>query len=148
MPENVPDDCHPQVRQLVAYWASIHPPQGLPGRQHFDPRDVSNLLANLRILDVIGDPPRFRVRLFGTRLVDFFGRDLTGQWYDEAFVGFIGSRTEKDYLTSMATGQPSWRRGKPLFVYDKEFQQVERVFLPLAADGRTVDMFLDMQVFE
>lgn len=144
---NIPDDCHPQIKQLVAHWVSIHPPQGLPGRQHFDPRDVRGLLANLRLLDVSGNPPRFQVRLFGTRLVEFFGRDLTGHFYDEAFDGFIGSRTEKDFLTSMATGQPSWRRGKPLFMYEKEFQTVERVILPLAADGCTVDMLLNMQLF-
>ena len=36
---------HPRVARLYRYWLSIHPPGGgLPGRQHFDPVDVPELL--------------------------------------------------------------------------------------------------------
>jgi hypothetical protein len=144
---NVPENCHPILRRGIAYWHAIHPPEGLPGRQHLDPVDIPDLLPHMRLVDVEGDPPRFRVRLVGSQIVAFFGQDLTGRWYHEEFDSFFGSRTEKDFVASMRTHQPSWRRGNPLFVSGKDFRITERVFLPFARDGREVDMFLNLVVF-
>jgi hypothetical protein len=40
--------------------------------------------------------------------------------------------------------QPRWRRGAASFERDKKYLTVERVFLPLARDGKTVDMAIGM----
>jgi hypothetical protein len=47
----------------------------------------------------------------------------------------------KRYHRIAETGVPSWRRGRPLFWFDK-VAEIENVLLPLARDGRTVDMFV------
>src|SRR3546814_691455 len=84
-PPSPPSGYHPDIAALVAYWHSIHPPQGLPGRRHFDPVDVPWLLPHIWLLDVFRDPWRFRMRLVGTGIVAHAGRDSTGRWLDDAF---------------------------------------------------------------
>lgn len=139
---NLADSCHPNVRQIVDYWISIHPANGIPGRQHFDPLDVPNLLPNIRLLDVVGDPPRFRVRLMGTRLREFFGAEQTGCWLDELFHNLKGSLIHIELQRTIETREPRWRRGKPALDIEKDYLDMERIYLPFARDGWHVDMIL------
>ncbi len=141
-PGNVPETCHQNIREIVEYWVRIHPETGLPGRQHFDPLEVPRLLPNIRLLDVIGMPPRFRIRLMGTRLRDFFGAELTGMWLDEVFSNLDGSLTHIELLNAIETKGPRWRRGRPALDIDKDFLDMERVYLPFAKDGRNIDLIL------
>lgn len=132
----------------MSYWEAIGPVGGLPGRQHFDPIDVPSILANIWLIDVQGEPLRFRFRLVGTRVVEFLGRDPTGLWIDEAYPSFSGSPTERDFMACVTAGAPRWRRGPPFMEADKDYAQVERVALPLAADGKNVDMLLCLSLYE
>jgi hypothetical protein len=142
LPGNLPDSCHESIREMVAYWVRIHPETGLPGRQHFDPLDIPRLLPNIRLLDVVGRPPRFRIRLMGTQLREFFGAELTGKWLDEVFPNLEGSLTHTELLKTIEAKAPRWRRGQPALDIEKDFLDMERVYLPFARDGRTVDMIL------
>ena len=45
------------------------------------------------------------------------------------------------------TKRPNWRRGKSLIRFEKEHAELERLYLPLASDGETVDMILAITVF-
>lgn len=146
-PAEVPEDCQKKISELVEYWLSIHPAAGLPGRQHFDPAGVPGLLANIRLLDVVGDPPRFMTRVMGSRLRDFYGREHTGHWYDEMFPHFEQSGTHADLVVTVRAKRPVWRRGKPNLHYEKDFLALERVFLPLARNGVDVDMVLTLVLF-
>ncbi len=140
--DTLPADCHPLVVDMASYWRSIHPRTGLPGRQHFDPVEIPGLLANIRLVDVHGSPPRFLARLVGTKLVDLHGFDYTGQWLDDAYENFDGSGTHLNLLNAVTTQKPNWRRGQPLLTEGKEYVQIERLNLPFAAEGDTVDMVL------
>jgi hypothetical protein len=144
---NIPEDCHPRVRAMIDYWLSIHPSEGLPGRQHFDPVAVPKLLANTGLIEVSGNPPRFRVRLYGTGLVAAVGHDLTGRWYDDIFDRFEETAQHRDFLHVVSTATPHWRRGRLRIPAEKNYHFLERVHLPLASDGRTVDMILTFAVF-
>jgi hypothetical protein len=144
---NIPEDCHPRVRAMIDYWLSIRPSEGLPGRRHFDPVAVPKLLSNTGLIEVSGNPPRFRVRLYGTGLVAAVGHDLTGRWYDEMFERFETTAQYRDFLQVVSTGKPHWRRGQLRIPIEKNYHFLERVHLPLAADGRIVDMILTFAVF-
>jgi hypothetical protein len=139
----IPETCHPKVKAILDYWLSIHPEHGLPGRQHFDPRDIPELLSNVWLIDVMQDPLRFRFRLFGTRIVEYAGEDNTGKWVDEQWPDFDADIFE----ALIETRQPSWSRGPSLFRPEKDYYELERVRLPLAQDGETVDMILALTVF-
>lgn len=140
LPEGVPEDCDELIRIAVEYWLSIHPENGLPGRQHLDPLHIPKLLPYVRLVDVVGDPPRFRVRLMGSCVVDFYNEDLTGTWYDEAFPLFRGSEAEKTILKAINCRKPQFREGPPSYFKPKDHQRVQRITLPLARDGQNVDM--------
>jgi len=144
----VPQDCHDYIRRAVEYWLSIHPETGLPGRQHFDPVDIPSLLPYLRLLDVTREPPRFRIRLMGTRVVHFYEKDFTGWWYDEAFPNFAGSDAEKSMIAAVRTGRPEYRNGPPSFFFPRDYKIVERVALPLARDRQNVDMLFIVHSYD
>jgi len=138
-----PAAADPKVVALYEYWRRIAPAVGvLPGRQHVDPLDIPSLLANVWLIDVVADPRRFRVRLVGTALEkagmplrrgDFMLDRVPPEARERA-------RAELDFVAD--TRQPLWFRGRAYLPHEKYVHEIERLFLPLAADGVTVDMFL------
>lgn len=139
----LPNDCHPKIRQLADYWLAIHPRDHLPGRQHFDPTGIPNLLPNLWLVDIQHDPMRFRIRLLGTRVVDYAGEDNTGSWVDEKWPGFDNSA----FAEIATSGKPSWYRGPSKLRPEKDYYELERARFPLAQDGKRVDMILALTIF-
>ena len=137
------DACDPKVRAIVEYWQSVHPETGLPGRQHIDPVDIPRLLPNIWLVDVERDPVRFRFRLMGTLVVEYAGEDNTGNWFDQRWPDFDPS----EYAKVVETGEPTWARGRSRWRPERDFYEIERVRLPLARDGETVDMILVLTVF-
>ena len=132
---------HPRAARLYRYWQSIAPAGALPGRQHLDPVDISELLSCLWLLDVERNPFRLRYRLAGTTIIEALGREVTGQWLDNAHphiedrAGFLAR-----YSGVVESGHPSWRKGYPRLWTHRDFGIVENLLLPFARDGRTVDM--------
>ena len=140
---------HPKIDQFHRYWQRIHPAAGtLPGRQHFDPLEIHPLLPNIWLVDVVRPQLRFRYRLVGTRIAEAVGRDTTGMWLDEVHPDLHpGSQTYEHYLSVADQGRPSWRRGRPVFMaYSERCAEIERLLLPLAGDGKTVDMIVALTI--
>ena len=131
------------LRQAYDYWRSCWPaPTRLPGRQHLDPIEVPKLLPNLWLLDVEGPPRRYRYRLVGTAVVTAMRGDCTGLSLDELLEGEVLAETLRVMDRIVETGNPDWRRGLPLVHADRRFDQMERLLLPLASDGESIDMLL------
>ena len=141
---------HPRIARMIAYWREIAPGPGLlPGKQHFDPMRVPDLLPNLWLLEVAreDDRLRYRIRLVGDALIDsgapfrkgLFMEDL-GDQIDQAQAKAVHDRV-------VETRQPDWRRGAPIVKHLKFIALLERVMLPLAADGQAVDHILAMTLF-
>jgi len=145
-----PDAWHSKIREMFAYWQSIRPVAGgLPGRRHFEPLAVPALLPNIRLIDIRREPLRLRYRLVGTRIVEAHGYDMTGQWLDEAHPEFRDDTPLRcEYMSVIEERRPSYRRGKPVFgVNAEKYTATERILLPFAEDGQTVDILLAMTVF-
>ncbi len=144
------DTWHPKIRQFHDYWQRIHPAPGvIPGRQHFDPLAIAPLLPNIWLVDVDRSSGiRFRYRLAGTRIVEALGYEVTGRWLDEVHADFGPQlRTYQDYVVVAEQKQLSWRRGKPVFMaYAEHCVGLERLLLPLARDGQTVDMVVALTI--
>lgn len=147
---------HPKLQRLYRYWESIHPADGLPGRRHFDPVAVADLLQNIWLMDVQREPFRLKYRLVGTLVVSWIGKDHTGRWLDEVHPHILAAPAAKDtepgdyarFRRVVDSGVPDWRRGKPtLSLVHKDFVEIERLVLPLASDGRTVDILLVGTIF-
>lgn len=134
-------DWSPRVRAFYDYWLRIHPPGRLPGRQHFDPCDIPKLLAGIWLIDVQRVPLRLRYRLIGTDIVKALGREMTGEWLDDAHPHI---KHHPSFLTIyhhiVFDAAVYWMRGQPVLKHLEKFSSLENVRVPLATDGRTVDM--------
>jgi hypothetical protein len=141
--------CDAKVAELHRYWRSIRPPGAvMPGRQHFDPASIVRMLPSVRLYDVHRDPWRFRYRLIGTELVRVLGRDPTGRWFDETVPAALASHYAEDLVFVASAQGVSYRRGFPVFsAPGKDHLTAERILLPLARDGRDVDIVLGFTVF-
>jgi hypothetical protein len=134
----------PRFREFFDYWISKAPPHGLPGRQHIDPLEFPKLLPGIALFDVLreGDAFRFRWRLIGTALVDAIGADYTGRFVDE--VVLLSVKYEAVYnvfVELVRTKQPNYWE-MPLTRVGRDFISLQRLALPLATDGETVDMII------
>jgi hypothetical protein len=139
------EHAHSRIQRIYHYWRSIRPQAGgLPGRQHLDPADITDLLPYLWLLDVQREPLRLRYRLVGTAIVRMVGRDFTGAWIDEAHPQVIGDdRFAGRWRYVIEQRLPTWRRGKPiLFLLHRDFAEVENIYLPFARNGVDVDQIL------
>lgn len=73
--------------------------------------------------------------------------NLTGGWVGDRLSGARLSGVHSFLMDVVETKQPNWRRGKSLIRFEKEYAELERLYLPLASDGHTVDMILAITVF-
>ncbi len=108
--------------------------------------DLPQLLPNLWLLDVERQPLRFRYRLVGTKLGQFFGYAITGRYLGEATQPHFTQQHLQHYATVVEQRIHHYRRGPPAFAADRAHLVVERILVPLAADGTSVDMILALTV--
>jgi hypothetical protein len=98
------------------------------------------------MLDVLEQPLRFRYRLVGSKLVMAGGRELTGRLMEEVHANLFTSDPYSHYPACVREHEVGWRRGGTVFDWGREHVHIERIVLPLAADGRTVDIILGLSV--
>lgn len=147
-----PDDplppCDPRIGGLHRHWHKLYVDRGaLPGRQHFDPLDVHRLLPWIWLVDVQREPLRFRFRLLGTEQVRAMECNPTGRWIDETFPHVPSRSPTYAHFIAAVAGKIAYRRGFPVVYVPKDYILTERIFLPLARDGSTVDMLLALTVY-
>jgi hypothetical protein len=129
------------LKRLQAYWEDKKGERPAPPKSAIDPTELRELLPNILLIDVVGDPPRFRARLFGSALVAAYGEEVTGKFDEEVdldavhaeLMGFVEravAECEPQYLRAAFTK----RGGRHL--------QYEQILLPLSDDGVKVNMLL------
>jgi hypothetical protein len=90
---------------------------------------------------------RFRYRVVGSRIVNYLELEPTGKWMDEVIPHFDRTNTARDLKIVAEEGVPRWRRGAPSIREDLQFKTLEQISLPLATDGKSVDMVLNLTLF-
>jgi hypothetical protein len=129
----------PRLRGLWAYWAGKRDGAALPGRAAISPLEMRSWLGNLLLMDVVEGGRDFRYRLHGTQLVQLFGADLTGR--------LVGSLPVRDVDRLLAEGRlvvsgRTWHYTEETVVAEKQHIAIAKLILPLAANGRDVDMMI------
>lgn len=144
-----PRGAHPKIVQIVRHWRGLRPALGrLPGRQHFDPVDVPRLLRNIWLVDVVEDDPRlFRARLVGTAFEQLGARLRKGKFFEDVAPAAEAEVTTSAFRHVLRAKCLNWRRGPSSLSHMEHVRELERVIMPLATDGETVDMFLCLTVF-
>jgi hypothetical protein len=130
-----------RLRQLYDYWRSRATGGCLPSRADISPADVPQLLPYIFLIDVERDPQRFRFRLIGTQICQWAGRDATGVYTDDPDYGPHGPAITRQYAEVVERGVALYIE-RPAARPDRDHLYYERLVLPLAADGCTIDILL------
>lgn len=131
---------HPDLLRLYDYWVSRHHGELLPSRQDLDPADFKFAVGNVTLIDVLCEPVRFRFRLIGSLMAQRMGWDLTGKMVDEVPDAEYREGLLAAYRKMVADRQPSTTLYERLI--EGKTRRFEVLRLPLASDGKTIDMLL------
>jgi hypothetical protein len=128
-----------RLRGLWEYWSAKCDGAALPGRAAISPLEMRPWLGNLLLMDVVEGGRDFRYRLHGTQLVQLFGADLTGR--------MVSSLAVRDVDRLLAEGRlvvasRDWHYTEETVVAEKQHIAIAKLILPLAANGRDVDMLI------
>ncbi len=135
----------PEQRDLYDYWRGLCDEEKLPSRSDIKPSDFPKLLPSISLVDV-EDNGRFKVRLAGTRLRDFYAKELTGKYLDELGWGAKEAYWTSAYQRVIEACRPAQGivRGPR---HDNDHIVQFWLRLPLANDGLTVTMILCYDAF-
>ncbi len=125
------------------YWLNSCSGGKLPGRQDIDPNDMKHFLPWISLIDVRpGETgPEFTSRLIGTGIQSLFGRNITGKRMEELYEGEYLTMVRNVYSEITEAKHPQlWQCTAP--VPDAKPLVYDRLILPLATDGKSVDMLM------
>jgi hypothetical protein len=131
---------HPELRRLYDYWYARRAGRRYPARLDIDPVDIKFVLGNVSLVEVVGEPPKFRWRLVGSLLVNRLGYDMTNQMVDDYPNPAYREYLIESYRAVVETGQPSVALNEREI--DGKARRFEIVRLPLAEDGESINMIL------
>lgn len=139
---------HDKVAAMHRHWSSLPASDdGVPLWSAFDPLAIPQLLPNVFLISVEGDPPRFRFRLLGENI-----RAAGGPGRKDAFVDEIPRTGTAAYLNDqladiVRTRTPRWYKGPPTLRHHRDVSTLEGVMLPMAADDGPVTRILCLTVY-
>lgn len=132
---------HPRLRRLYEYWAEKRGERALPARADLDPLDMTFVIGNLILVDVLpGEPLGFRIRLHGTNLAERIRFDLTGKMLEALPQPEFRELTRQTFTKVAITGKPM-RVERDRLIDDRALRY-ETIILPLSSDGTNVDRLI------
>jgi hypothetical protein len=141
---------NPTLAFLRSYWESKRNGRAMPSRADIDPLEMKEHLGWLILADVLANYEDFRFRLVGTRVTDYFGRDITGKRLSEAYAGFgpaalkmalaVYRKVARDRIVLRTFGNTGW--------LGEDFLDFEQLFLPLSEDGVRANMVMSAFTFD
>ena len=131
---------------LYEYWNAKKGSRRAPARSDIDPLDFAKILPCILMYDVLRDPLDFRMRLYGTHLVNVSGHEFTGKMLNEIFPDDVEFKFRKELTNICETFEPS------LACYDgkwlnKDYVSYERLMLPLSEDDEDVNILLGCVIY-
>lgn len=142
-PAYLPDN---KLVRLFGYWQGLCREGKIPSRRDIDPVEIPDLLPNIFLLDVVGDADDFVFRLAGTLVEDAFSMPLRGRSIAEIQRQAGIPIPVAHHVEVARGGGPRYREGKML-VAGREHWRVRRLLLPLASDGRVIDVLIGCAIF-
>jgi hypothetical protein len=138
----------PRFEQAYNYWRDKAGSRAMPSRADIDPTEIPKLLPDVMLVERHPDG-RYRYRLIGTENARAHGINATGRFLDEVLPGpdyqahVLGLydecvETQRALYTECLFFSPA--RHAPE-------RHTKVLFLPLSADGETVNMIFVLQVF-
>ncbi|HMA16254.1 MAG: PAS domain-containing protein [Bacteroidota bacterium] len=126
---------------LYKYWSSLRGAASIPSRGDIAPDRILEVLPHIGLFDVETAPRRYRIRLMGTEIVRWYGCDLSGRYLDEIDFGH-GPQFTFALLDQVVDRRQAGHMSGEYTKQDGRTIRYERLFMPLASDGRHVDMVI------
>lgn len=129
-------------RWLLKFWRRHLDNDHVPRWQAVNADDLASLSDHLSLLDVIGDPPRFLIRFHGRMIGRVYGSsDCRGRRLDDVIPAARHGEALTPYRRAVQSGVPVYTIHD---VNDRGGRLIhsERLLLPFARDGKTVDRIL------
>lgn len=136
---------HPMLIEGRRWWERARGDRAMPGRQDFDPvKAPPAMLPHILLADVVWTPRlRFRYRLIGTHITQAMGRDSTGRWFDDLYNEYEYGTVTASIMRAIETGRPVSTLARAP-ADERSFLRIEAVDMPLAANGKDVDMIMSL----
>ena len=132
-----------EFEAIQGRWKELCRDGRLPARADFPPETMTPWMGHIQIVERVsdGDSVRHRVRLVGTRIVYYEGRDNTGVFLDDVIPMDQRDELLEPYRRCAHSREPVYNT---FYSYSEGAisSQLERLILPLAADGKNIDQFL------
>lgn len=130
----------------MALWHEKRAGRVAPDRADFSAFVLRPYLPRVLIYE-LQPPGRFRIRLYGTLISRYSGRDATGKYLDE----IMSAEALDDFNTGLSwaieNASPLRATGTYYFV-DRSFVHFESITLPLTAGGNEIAQLLNVTYFD
>ena len=141
---------NPTLAFLNSYWESKRAGRAMPARADIDPVEMRDHLGWIILADVLPDMTDFRFRLVGTRITEYFRRDVTGRLLSESYQSYgpaalkmalaVYRKVARDRVALRTFGTAGW--------LGKDFIEFDQLLLPLSEDGAIVNMVISAFTFD
>jgi hypothetical protein len=128
------------------YWQSKCGIRTMPCRRDIDPTEIPRLLPNIQLTELVDGGKRIRYRLAGTEIVNAYGAELTGKYFDEVFNGERLRFVEDNYRVICQEKRPILVCNRYLSARDAQLV-CTRVVMPLSEDDVSVNQCLTAMSF-
>ena len=140
MPKNLIVKYKPLL-DLLEKWEGLKGDRIAPKKEDIKPSNFVEWLGYLSISEIVGSPPRFRLRLDGSIISENLNFDATGKFYEEFTKPDMYPIVIKPFLKAIETARPNYQTG---IYQDTPARKrcFHRMVLPLSNDGKIIDMLL------
>jgi hypothetical protein len=138
----------PELAELAVLWQEKRAGRPTPDRADFSPFLLRPYLPRVLIYEIVrsGTVRRFRIRLYGTLISQYSGRDPTGRFVDE----IMSEQAYADFnrgLSWTTDHRLPLRAAGTYYFVDRSFVQFESVTLPLTVGGSEVEQLLNITYY-
>jgi hypothetical protein len=131
---------HPQIARVLDLWKAAAGDHPFPPAGRIGPNELKTVLPDVHIYTVSPEPPRYRVRLIGTRMTEHIGRNLAGKPVDEIPIDNL-RQAISGLLRAVETGR-TWLHlmaPRAIALPNGDHKALESIWLPCAEDGTNID---------
>ena len=135
-----------RIQALFAYWDGLRQGRAMPARADIEPAAIPRLLPHVFMYGV-GSDGGYTIRLVGEEVVNFVGRNATGNPAGAVMQPRSAEVIVKILDAVTSERAPKFRAGKAHWLAAKSHRDYEACFLPLSPDGENVNVVLCGVVF-
>jgi hypothetical protein len=129
----------PKLHALYRLWDAKRDGGVMPRRRDFALEELGPWLGHLVLVDLIDGGQDFSYRVFGTKIAEFLGQDLTGKRLS-GLQPALQRVLADEYHGVMAARRAHYVVGSPFVA--RRSAVMARAILPLSDDGRAADRLL------